>query len=128
MKRILYFAAAGCMLLGSCGGKQGATAEEEINDSKTPLHLLRPDYAMPYGVLDPDTVKADVDRVFAYVESVTPAKVVDEKGNTVEDLANLPDSAELHKGTYRLTSYEWGVAYMAMLDAAEAFGDPKYRD
>lgn len=128
MKRILYLAAAGCMLLGSCSGKQSAAAEEEINDSKTPLHLLRPDYAMPYGVLDPDTVKADVDRVFAYVESVTPAKVVDENGNTVEDLTNLPDSAELHKGTYRLTSYEWGVAYMAMLDAAEAFGDPKYRD
>lgn len=117
---------AGCLALPACKGGSSASADDEINDSKTPLHLLRPDYPMPYGQLDPDSVKQTVDRVFAYVDRVTPAMVVDEKGNEITDLTNLPDSARLNQGTYRLTSYEWGVTYMAMLDAAETFGDPRY--
>ncbi|MCM1450935.1 MAG: glycoside hydrolase family 88 protein [Clostridium sp.] len=99
--------------LASCGqgGKDGA--QTEINDSTTPLHLLQPDYATPYGKLDADSVKADVDRVFAYIDRVTPAKMTDGKVN---------------QGTYRLTSYEWGVMYDALLDAAKITGDKKYSD
>ena len=88
-------------------------AEEEINDSTTPLHLLQPDYTTPYGQLTSDSVKADIDRVFAYIDAVTPAKMTDGKVNP---------------GTYRLTSYEWGVMYDALLDAAAITGDKRYAD
>ena len=96
----------------SCGDRKGA-GEEEINDSTTPLHLLKPDYKTPYGRLDPDSVKMDVDRVFGYIAEATPAKMTDGKVN---------------QGTYRLTSYEWAVMYDALLDAARITGDRKYSD
>ena len=101
------------LALASCGNSEQKVTEQEINDSTTPLHLLKPDYKTPYGQLNPDSVKADIDRVFDYIESVTPAKMTDGKVN---------------QGTYRLTSYEWAVMYDALLDAAKITGDKKYAD
>ncbi len=101
------------LALAACGKNDTKPAEDEINDSTTPLHLLQPDYKTPYGQLNPDSVKADIDRVFNYIESVTPAKMTDGKVN---------------QGTYRLTSYEWAVMYDALLDATKITGDKKYAD
>ena len=107
----------GCLLTAgvveSCSDKKSVEQEEEINDSTTPLHLLKPDYKTPYGQLSADSVKADIDRVFVYIDEVTPAKMTDGKVNP---------------GTYRLTSYEWGVMYDALLDAAKITGDKRYSD
>ena len=83
------------------------------NDSNTPLHLLNPAYQYGYGMLKTENIKADLDRIYQFVEQNTPAKIVDGK----------PLS-----GAFRLTSYEWGVTYSAMLAAAEATGDVKYSD
>lgn len=71
-----------------------------INDSNTPLHLLKPDYKQGYGVSTKQEVKAAIDRVMNYI------------------LANPQQ--------FRTTSYEWGVTYSACLDAAKASGDKKY--
>lgn len=71
-----------------------------INDSNTPLHLLKPDYKYGYGVSTKQEVKAAIDRVMNYI------------------LANPQQ--------FRTTSYEWGVTYSACLDAAKASGDKKY--
>lgn len=71
-----------------------------INDSNTPLHLLKPDYKHGYGVSTKQEVKAAIDRVMNYI------------------LANPQQ--------FRTTSYEWGVTYSACLDAAKASGDKKY--
>ena len=71
-----------------------------INDSNTPLHLLKPDYKHGYGVSTKQEVKAAIDRVMNYI------------------LANPQQ--------FRTTSYEWGVTYSACLDAAKASGDRKY--
>ncbi|MDE5841143.1 MAG: glycoside hydrolase family 88 protein [Muribaculaceae bacterium] len=103
----------GILALTACSKSGQKAAEEEINDSTTPLHLLQPDYKTPYGQLSPDSVKADIDRVFSYIDEVTPAKMTDGKVN---------------QGTYRLTSYEWAVMYDALLDAAKITGDKKYSD
>ena len=108
-----YLIGLAALALASCAQKQDAAEEVEINDSTTPLHLLQPDYKTPYGTLSADTVKADIDRVFAYIDAVTPAKMTDGKVN---------------QGTYRLTSYEWGVMYDALLDAAAITGDKRYSD
>ena len=110
-KTAIFLATA--LALTACGKQAAGDTAEEINDSTTPLHLLQPDYKTPYGKLSPDSVKADIDRVFAYIDEVTPAKMTDGKVN---------------QGTYRLTSYEWGVMYDALLDAAAITGDKKYAD
>ncbi|MDE6337186.1 MAG: hypothetical protein K2L34_11515, partial [Muribaculaceae bacterium] len=115
------------LLLGACVAKD-RDKSDEINDSTTPLHLLKPDYRNPYGEISAEQVKEDVDRVFRYIDAATPARVVDKEGNEITDLQNLPDSAMLNQGTYRLTSYEWGVTYMALLKAAELLKKPEYKE
>ena len=83
------------------------------NDSNTPLHLLKPAYRNGYGVPTIEEVKATVDKVFHYIEPNTPARLVD---------------GEPEVGAFRLTSYEWGVTYSALLAAYNSTGDEKYRD
>lgn len=83
------------------------------NDSNTPLHLLKPSYRNGYGDPTIEEVKAKVDQVFHYIETNTPARMVNGKPET---------------GAFRLTSYEWGVTYSALLAAHQATGDAKYRD
>ena len=73
-------------------------AEEEINDQNTPLHLLAPDYKMPYGALKSEDVKATLDRIFSWCQ----------------------------EGTFRLDSYEWGITYQALMRAAEVTGSPTW--
>lgn len=105
-----------------------AFADEEVNDTKTPLHLLKPDYKIPYGELTADGVKADLDRVFHYIDSVTPAVVYDKNGKVITDYSKIKSGAYLNQGTFRLGSYEWGVTYQALLDASKNLGDGKYKD
>ena len=84
---------------------------------------------MPYAKLESDSIRATIDRIFNYISSVTPAKVVDSLGNEITDLSSpLPEGAKLNQGTYRLTSYEWGVMYDALLEASQLLGDSKYQD
>ena len=101
----------------------------DINDSNTPLHALQPDYTGPYGILSEDKIKAAIDRVCAYLEQCTPARVVNKNTNAViTDYENLPAEAQLERGIFRLASYEWGVTYSAMQIVAEATGDKRYLD
>ena len=116
--------AAGILALG-----HSVTAQEtEINDMTTPLHLLRPEYKVPYGDLTAEQVKTDIDRVFAYIEQHTPVRVLDADGKEVTDYRHIPHGATLDRGAFRIGSYEWGVTYQALLDAAEVTGDDRYKD
>lgn len=90
-------------------------AQVAMNDATTPLHLLKPAYRYGYGVPKKENVKASMDRVFVYLDKCTPAEL-DETGKA------------LKRGDFRLTSYEWGVTYSAMLRAAEMTGDKRYAD
>jgi len=85
------------------------------NDATAPLHLMKPAYTIPYGVPKAEDVKATMDRIKNYIEGCTPMEL-DETGK------------QLKRGTFRLTSYEWGVTYSAMLRAGEVTGDKSYTD
>ena len=104
------------------------TAQEEINDSTTPLHLLKPDYKVPYGELNADSVKAALDRIFAYIDSELTPVLLDKDGNelTEEKVTPLPEGATIKRGAFRIGSYEWGITYQALLAAQEATGDQRY--
>lgn len=97
------------------------------NDSNTPLHALQPDYKIPYGLTTAADVKKVMDRVFTYLDAVTPPVIVDSKTNAViTDYKTPSQSAILKQGDFRLTSYEWGVTYGAMLLAGQVTGDKRY--
>lgn len=101
----------------------------KANDSTTPLHLLQPDYPVPYGQPKPEDVTKVLNRVYDYLDSTTPAQLVDRQSSQpITDLAKFNPNAIIKPGDYRLTSYEWGVTYAGMLLASEATGDPRYAE
>ena len=96
-----------CLLLaGLTQASQPASAQtNEINDMTTPLHLLKPEYKVPYGDLTPAGIKADIDRVFGYIEQHTPVSVLDKNGKEVTDYRKIPHGATLARGAFRIGSY-----------------------
>jgi Predicted unsaturated glucuronyl hydrolase involved in regulation of bacterial surface properties, and related proteins len=100
---------------------------KEINDSNTPLHLLQPDYRIPYVELQPEGIKETLDRILVYLDRATPARVVDKvTGKEIGNYSEMNREAQLYRGDFRLASYEWGVTYSGMLEVAEAAGDKRY--
>jgi rhamnogalacturonyl hydrolase YesR len=98
-------------------------------DANAPLHALQPNYPVFYGVPTKLQVKAIVDSVFAYLNAVTPAKMINKQtGEELNDIALLDTNAMVKQGDFRLTSYEWGVTYAAMQRVFETTGDQRYAD
>lgn len=99
------------------------------NDVNTPLHLLQPDYPVQYGVPVKDSIKKVLDRIYNYLDAVTPAQLVNRKTNEpVTDYSKADSNTIFKPGDFRLMSYEWGVTYSGMLLIAEATGDKKFAD
>lgn len=107
----------------------GQGKQEKMTDSNTPLHLMEPKYNVPYGVPDRSAVKAELDRILAYLEKATPFVLVDQNsGREIADVEAIDENTKIKRGDFRLTSYEWGVTYAAILAAAEATGDKRYQE
>ena len=113
MKNTILSASAALLLIaGLCSCGQNGSDKTVINDVNTPLHLLQPDYNVPYGVPTKEDVKEDLDRILKFVSAETPMGV--------------EENGMLKRGSFRLASYEWGVTYSAMLKAGETTGDEAY--
>jgi len=98
-------------------------------DATTPLHLLKPDYPIPYGIPKQEEVTAVLNRVFGYLDGVTPPGFQNEKtGELFTDATKIDQNTILQRGDFRIVSYEWGVTYAGMLLASEATGDARYRE
>ncbi|MEP6750152.1 MAG: glycoside hydrolase family 88 protein [Bacteroidota bacterium] len=99
------------------------------NDVNTPLHLLQPDYPVHYGVPVKDSIVAVLDRIYNYLDVVTPAELVNKKTNeAVTDYSKVDSNTIFKPGDFRLMSYEWGVTYSGMLLIGEATGDKKFAE
>ena len=102
--------------------------ETKATDSNTPLHLLKPDYPVPYGKVEIENVTKILVRILSYLDTVTPPQYVNTKtGETLTDLSFIDENTALKKGDFRLVSYEWGVTYGAMFLATEATGDNRFK-
>ena len=98
------------------------------NDSNTPLHLLKPDYPVPYGIPKAEDIQQVLNQIHAYLDKVTPAAFVNTAtGETLKDLDKINEHTALQKGDFRLVSYEWGVTYGAMLLASQVTGDERFK-
>lgn len=106
-----------------------AQPKPAANDVNTPLHLLQPDYTIAYAVPVKDSIQKVLDRIYNYLDAVTPAQLVNKKTNEpVTDYSKADSNTIFKPGDFRLMSYEWGVTYTGMLLAAEATGDKKFAD
>lgn len=100
---------------------------QKVNDSTTPLHLLQPNYDVPYGKPEVKDIIEVLDRVYNYLDQTTPMKLVDKNsGSEVSDYAKVDKNTIFLAGDFRLISYEWGVTYAGMSLATIATGDVKY--
>ncbi|MEO6549958.1 MAG: glycoside hydrolase family 88 protein [Ferruginibacter sp.] len=98
-------------------------------DASAPLHALKVDYPTPYEPMPKEEIKKVLDRIFNYLDAVTPAQMVNKlTGDKINDIATIDTNTALQQGDFRLTSYEWGVTYAGMLLASETTGDNKYSD
>jgi unsaturated rhamnogalacturonyl hydrolase len=103
--------------------------ETKANDSNTPLHLLQPDYPTPYGKPSVEDIKATINRIYTYLNEVTPPQYVHSKtGEVITDYSKIDTNTMLKKGDFRIVSYEWGVTYGAMVLATEATGDNRFKE
>ena len=110
---------------------QSVSAQQQApqTDATTPLHELRPDYPVPYGIPKPEEVARVLNLVHAYLDSSTPVGFVDARTNEpLTDLSRIDEHTRLRRGDFRIVSYEWGVTYAGMLLASEATGDSRFRD
>lgn len=115
-----------CLLSNLAFAQRNVT---NANDSNTPLHLLQPDYPVPYGIPKIENIKASLEKIHGYLNEVTPTEFINTKTNeTVTDLSKIDENTALKKGDFRLVSYEWGVTYGAMLLASQVTGDPRYKE
>jgi rhamnogalacturonyl hydrolase YesR len=105
------------------------TTTLKVTDSNTPLHAMQPDYAVPYGPAKAEDITAVLNRLYTNLDTSTPAKVVDRQTKAeISDMTKLTPAANFEQGAFRLISYEWGVAYGAMLLTGEVTGDTKYTE
>lgn len=100
---------------------------QEKDDVNTPLHLLPANYPTPYKAPERTAVKQTLDRVFRYIGESTPAALVRKStGSAIANPGDITSDAMLKKGVFRITSYEWGVVYSALINAYQQTGDSAY--
>jgi unsaturated rhamnogalacturonyl hydrolase len=108
-------------------GASFCSQAQKVNDSTSPLHLMKPSYETPYGKPDVKSITAVLDRIYAYLDLATPMALINKDTEAeVTDYSKVDENTIFKPGDFRLVSYEWGVTYAGMLLASEATGDPKY--
>jgi rhamnogalacturonyl hydrolase YesR len=116
-----------CLFVTTCLATCAATAQQKANDVNAPLHALQPNYDVPYTIPTQATVKNVLDKIFNYLDTVTPPQFINRVTKQVVTDVSQPDTNIIFMpGDFRLTSYEWGVTYAGMLSATEATGDAKF--
>lgn len=102
---------------------------QAVTDVNTPLHALQPDYPVPYLPVKTEDITAVINRIYSYLEVSSPAKLIDNQTkNEITDFSAINRNTGFQQGVFRPVSYEWGVAYGAMLLAGEVTGDKKLTD
>src|SRR6185436_9833844 len=104
MKKIICPLVISVLFLFKINGQQTPSVK---NDVTAPLHAMKVDYPVPYEAPSKENVKAVIDRIFSYLDAVTPAQMINKQtGEVVNDINRLDTNTNLKAGDFRLTSYE----------------------
>ena len=83
-----------------------ASQQAPQTDSNTPLHQLKPNYPVPYGIAKSEEIAAVLNRIHGYLDEVTPAAFVNSKtGEVLSDLTRIDENTTLKPGDFRIVSY-----------------------
>lgn len=99
----------------------------QVNDSNTPLHLLKPDYDIQYEIPLKENIKFQLVQILNYLEKATPSELINKKNNLkISDNGDIDENTEIADSNFRLTSYEWGVTYAGMLYAGNVTKNDRF--
>jgi len=83
-------------------------AQKKTSDAM--LHSSQSQYPILYEAMPGEQIKGILDKVFNYIDAVTPAEMINKKTNQpVEDVAKADSNTVLQQGDFRITSYEWAL-------------------
>lgn len=117
------------VLFVSCTTSVKKETEEPKNDATAPLHALQPDYPTPYIVPQKEHIKKVLDRVYTFLEENSASKIINATTKIeITDYKKGNEDIIFEDGSFRLTSYEWGVTYAGMLLASKATDEKYYAD
>ncbi|TAK95540.1 MAG: glycoside hydrolase family 88 protein [Verrucomicrobia bacterium] len=89
----------------------------------------KPNYPVPYGPTTVAAITEVLNRIHAYLDANTPARVINKQtGAEITDFSKPDTNAIVERGHFSITAYEWGVTYSGMLLAAENTGDARFKD
>lgn len=52
---------------------------QKVNDSNTPLHLMKPDYDTPYGKPELKSIVGVLDKIYFYLDQATPMELINKE-------------------------------------------------
>src|SRR6187401_3621582 len=118
-----------CLLVISVSAALAQRPKEYIAAEAGDPGRARPDYAVPYGPTTVTAITAVLDRIHAYLNTNTPARVIDKQtGEGITDFSRPDPNAAFERGHFPIMAYEWGVVYSGMLLAHENTGEARYQD
>jgi rhamnogalacturonyl hydrolase YesR len=93
------------------------------------MRRVSANYPVPYGPATVESVTEVLNRIHAYLNGNTPARLINRQNRAEITDFNKPDpNAVLEPGEFPIIHYEWGVTYAGMLHASETTGDPRFKD
>ena len=108
-------------------GNAAAAAGSGSNQKPVNPDRIAPNYPIRYGPATIESVQEVLNRIHAYLEGCTPARLVNAKTNEpVTDPSKISGDVIFERGSFPIISYEWGVTYSGMLLASEATGDNRF--
>jgi len=111
-------------LRAQTSSNQMTTAQLADTSRRTP-----PNYPVPYGLATVESVTEVLNRIHAYLDANTPARIINSQTRAeITDFSTPDPKAIVERGAFPIIAYEWGVTYSGMLHASEATGDPRFKD
>jgi unsaturated rhamnogalacturonyl hydrolase len=127
-RRILHVATPAffvlALLMLRAAPASAGSSQQTVNPDK-----IAPTYPIRCGPATIESVREVINRIHSYLESCTPARMVNIKTNElVIDFSKLTGDAVFEQGSFPIVHYEWGVTYSGMLLASEVTGDNRFAD
>ena len=77
---------------------------QKVNDSTTPLHLLKPSYEIPYGKPEVKSITEVLDRIYTYLDQTTPMALINKETQAeVTDYSKIDEKTIFKPGDFRMS-------------------------
>ena len=94
------------LMLPIVGLSQNNQKSNQQNDVTAPLYLIQPGYESPYNISTAEVITKVIDKVYNYLEAVTPPQVVDASGTEISDFAKINAQTNAQFSLARRPFYE----------------------